>query len=261
MATISIISIVKDHAAGLRETFESVRNQDCIDWELIIVMAPSSDNTATVAHNLQLADSRIRIVEQRSIGIYGAMNEGLESARGEFIWFMNAGDKFASPFVLSHATQEISRGTFGMVIGGYQIDKGKKDQIYSYPDGRLTVKGFAFTRRGGCHQAMIFKTQLLKNLGGFDTSYSLASDFDLVLKVIKSEGARRVAFVYASIEPGGRADQGIFQVHDQKHQIRRNLLGGPFVHIASLLWTFMARAKIKTRTWLKGIKMVVHQRG
>ena len=99
---------------------------------------------------------------------------------------------------------------------------------------------------------MIFHTQVLKSIGGFNTAYSLASDFDLVLKVIKKAGARRVSEIYAAIEPGGRADQGIFLVHKEKHLIRRNLLGGPAILAASLLWTGLARTKIiSRRIWNK----------
>lgn len=247
MVKVSIITVVKDHASGLRETHESLLEQTLIDWEMLIVVGVSQDDTFSVARELRDKDSRIHVIEQQGTGIYGAMNEGLDSIIGEFTWFMNAGDKFTTPLVLAHAVDEISQGDTGMLVGGYQIDKGSADQVYGYPSINLTSLRFAFNRRGGCHQAMIFRTQTLKQFGGFNTSYSLAGDFDLVLKVIKKAGARRVSEIYAAIEPGGRADQGIFQVHQQKHQIRRNLLGGPFIFIASLLWTALARVKIIMR--------------
>ena len=247
MASVSVITIVKDHAAGLEATHQSLLDQSFIDWEMVIVIGVSIDATLAVAKNLQRIESRIRLIEQNGSGIYEAMNEGLASASGEFTWFMNAGDKFASTSTLAHAVGYMSQNNVGAVIGGYRIESSSQNKTYSYPPRNITGLSFAFNRRGGCHQAMIFRTNILKDLGGFSTSYSLAADFDLVLKVIQKSKANRVSEIYASIEPGGRADLGIFLVHNQKHQIRKNLFGGPIVFLASLLWTALARMKIILR--------------
>ena len=247
MASVSVITIVKNHAAGLEATHQSLLEQSYIDWEMVIVTGASHDATLAVAKEMQRVDSRVLLIEQIGSGIYEAMNEGLASASGKFTWFMNAGDKFASESALAHAVSHISQNRVGIVVGGYRIESSSQNKTYSYPPRKITGFSFAFNRRGGCHQAMIFRTNILKELGGFNTSYSLAADFDLVLKVIKKSKASRVSEVYASIEPGGRADQGIFLVHNQKHQIRKNLLGGPVVFLASFLWTALARLKIILR--------------
>lgn len=247
MASVSVITIAKNHAAGLSDTHQSLLEQSFNDWEMVIVIGVSSDATLAVAKDLQRIESRILLIEQSGLGIYEAMNEGLAAASGEFTWFMNAGDKFAATSTLAHAVGYISQNKVGVVIGGYRIETSSQNKNYSYPPRNITGLSFAFNRRGGCHQAMIFRTNILKDLGGLNTSYTLAADFDLVLKVIQKSKASRVSEIYASIEPGGRADQGIFLVHSQKHQIRRNLLGGPVVFLASFLWTALARIKIILR--------------
>ncbi len=251
MARVSVITIVKDHAAGLESTHQSLLDQSYLDWEMVIVIGASSDATLAVAKDLQRIESRILLIEQIGSGIYEAMNEGLAAASGEFAWFMNAGDKFASTSTMAHGVSQISQNNAGVVIGGYQIESTGQDKFYTYAPRNITGLSFAFNRRGGCHQAMIFRTNILKEMGGFNTSYSLAADFDLVLRVIGEAKVNRVSEIYASIEPGGRADQGIFLVHDQKHKIRRNLLGGPVVFLASYTWTALARLKIILRRTLK----------
>jgi len=248
---VSVITVVKDHLSGLKSTHMSLLEQEYTDWEMIIIDGHSKDGTLMMARSLELNDSRIRVQEQEPTGIYEAMNEGIRLANGEFSWFMNAGDKFASPKTMARAVTEIANADLGVVLGGYQIETENSHKIYQYPGKKLTQLRFAFNRRGGCHQAMIFRTKVLVNVGGFDTAYSLASDFDLVIKVIAKSGGERVSEVFATIEPGGRADQGIFLVHQEKHLIRGDLLGGMEVQIASLIWTFLARAKIIFRSLLK----------
>ena len=216
MVRISIVTIVKDHAEGLNWTCRNVLDQTFTDWELILIVGSSEDTTLITAKEFQAKDSRIHLHEQKGTGIYGAMNEGIQLAGGEFIWFMNAGDRFAAPLILEHAIEELSRNNVGVLIGGYRIDDGNSNQGYriddgnsnkgySYANGEVKALNFAFNRRGGCHQGMVFRTQVLKEMGGFNTQYSLAADFDLVLRVIKKAKAMRTSEIYASIEPGGRA--------------------------------------------------------
>jgi putative colanic acid biosynthesis glycosyltransferase len=232
---------------GLKNTHESLLRQTFLDWEMIIVVGDSSDETLTFARTLRSEDPRIRLIEQKGIGIYEAMNEGLGFAVGIYIWFMNAGDKFASETILTEAVNVIAKKDFGLVIGGHQIQGGTRDFSDKYSKRNVTAVNFAFNRNGGCHQAMIFRTAILKEIGGFNVSYSLASDFDLVIRLLKISPATRISEVYAAIEPGGIADRKIFKVHQEKHQIRRSLIGGVSIFIASSIWTFLARIKIVFR--------------
>jgi len=245
---VSVITIVKDHEIGLKKTYVSLLSQSLLDWEMIIVVADSNDETLTLARALQSGDSRIHLVRQEGLGIYEAMNEGLGLATGIYTWFMNAGDKFASGVILEKGVNEIRKGDFGLVIGSHQLQGCAREFSNKYRTRNLTAVNFSFNRGGGCHQAMIFRTDILKKIGGFNVSYSLASDFDLVIRVLKISQGSRVLEIYADIEPGGIADQKIYQVHCEKHQIRRSLLGGALIFIASLVWTTLARAKLAFRS-------------
>jgi glycosyltransferase involved in cell wall biosynthesis len=251
MIKVSVITVVKDHASGLRATFNSIQQQIFVDWELILVVAESSDGTLPLAKSLASKDPRIKIICQNGFGIYQAMNEGLNVSSGEFTWFLNAGDTFSTSHTLTHAVLQISAEDSSVVIGGYSIKSSERELVYSYTTNHLSALRFAFNRRGGCHQAMIFRSNILKRIGGFNTLYSLASDFDLVLRIILESKVLRVHEIYASIEPGGRADQSIFQVHKEKHQIRRELLGGVEIYAFSLIWTYLARIKIGFRKFIE----------
>jgi glycosyltransferase involved in cell wall biosynthesis len=244
VALVSIITVVKDDAVGLVSTYSSLTEQKFQEWEMIIVAGVSKDLTLLTAKKLRSADGRVRLLQEKGRSIYGAMNEGLDAAKAEFVWFMNAGDCFAGPDALVNAFHEISTQSLGVVVGGYGIKGAEKDKRFQYSNRTLNSITFAFNRRAGCHQAMIFRTDSLRNEGCYDTTYTLASDFALVLKVIKNAGGQRVSEVYAIIEPGGLADQGIIEVHLQKHLIRKKMFHNPIVTIASIVWTISAQSKI-----------------
>ena len=249
MPIVSVITVVKDHQEGLQLTHSSLLRQINPHWEMIIVVGHSSDRTLRTAKEIEGSDKRVLVIEQSGSGIYEAMNEGLAAASGEFIWFMNAGDKFATEYVMDHALTLIFNSRAGVVIGGYRVENGIQAASYTYSPRELSALRFAFNRRGGCHQAMLFRTDVVKELGGFNPHYSLAGDFDLVIKVIRSTSAYRASEIYAAIEPGGRADKGIFLVHKQKHEIRRNSFGGPVVFAASISWTALVWVKMFIR-WI-----------
>jgi glycosyltransferase involved in cell wall biosynthesis len=216
---------------------------------MIIVFGTSADDTTATAQEIHTKHSGVFLIQQQSQGIYSAMNEGIDAATGEFLWFMNAGDKFAHSQVLTHAVNEISECGADLLIGGYQIDNDETKTAFSYSKDNVGLLQFAFNRRGGCHQAMIFRSTAIGHVGGYNTSFTLASDFDLVLRIIRGGSAVRIPEIYAEIEPGGRADREIFTVHTEKHLIRKQQFRGPFILLCSLLWTGLARTRIGFRRY------------
>ena len=64
MALVSIVTIVKNHGEGLSRTYESVKQQEFLDWEMLIIVGQSIDNTTEIASRIAIDDSRIRIINQ-----------------------------------------------------------------------------------------------------------------------------------------------------------------------------------------------------
>ena len=248
---LTIITVVKDHSSGLARTLKSISQQDFRNWDVIVVVGKSQDLTLSVAREMADADDRIVVVEQVGLGIYSAMNQGLNQARGHFVCFMNAGDQFASPQILTEVSEEIANTNCGVIIGGHRVVGRERTEEFKHSRKQVLELEFAFNRRSGCHQSMFFQTQTLLDSGGFDTKYLLASDFDAVLKVIRNSGAFRVSSIYSTIEPGGAADVGIFRVHREKHHIRSVHFNRISITILSLGWTATAGAKVALSRILK----------
>ena len=255
MPIVSVITVVKNHSIGLKATVESLQNQTFSDWELIVVVAPSTDDSLDFARSVAINDVNIRVINQNALGIYPAMNEGIHKSIGKYLWFMNAGDRFASPKVLEKAVLEITDSSLSLVIGAHTIN-GKNPKRFDFRKSRkISLTGFAFNRRGGCHQAMIFQSSIAKELNGFNEKFSLAADFDLVLRILKRGTGRRVQDTFADIEPGGQADQNLNVVYYEKHIIRCQNLKGGLIEYSSMIWTILARTKALVKQFLLGHSM------
>jgi len=249
MALISIITVVKDHAKGLSETYMSLSQQSILDWEMIVIIGESNDSSLETALSYQRDDSRLKVEMQSGLGIYSAMNEGINRAEAKYMWFMNAGDTFATESVLESALHKVNEYHVGVVIGSYQVLTENTIETYSHRNMGLSELEFAFGRRDR-HEAMIFASDIVNQLGGYKTEISLASDFDFILRVIRTAGARRVSEVYALVESGGVSDRNLVEVHRQKHKIRRDFFGRKLITAGSTLWTIAVRTKVKLRRYV-----------
>src|ERR1700682_3098079 len=97
----SIITIVLNDLVGLRETKTSVDAQGFSDFEWIVVDGGSIDGTPEYLR--QLDRSNCRWISEPDGGLYAAMNKGLDLAAGQYVIFMNSGDRFAGKDVLARA--------------------------------------------------------------------------------------------------------------------------------------------------------------
>ncbi len=112
----SIITITYNAQATLPATMRSVAEQSCLDYEHIIVDGLSSDSTLDIAE--AQGTPRTRINSQRDRGIYDAMNTGLDLAQGQYVIFLNSGDRFHAPDTLQLFADAVApNDTPGIVYG------------------------------------------------------------------------------------------------------------------------------------------------
>jgi glycosyltransferase involved in cell wall biosynthesis len=92
-ARVSVVTAVKDDAAGLRRTLESVARQSHPQLEHVVVDGASCDGTLELLRESGHRD--LRWISERDAGLYEAMDKGRKQASGEWLFFLNAGDIFA----------------------------------------------------------------------------------------------------------------------------------------------------------------------
>ena len=100
---ISVITVVYNGIDLLRGTMESVFAQTYPNIEYIIIDGNSNDGTLEL---IKENESKItKWISEPDKGLYDAMNKGIKLATGDFLWFMNAGDRiFAKDtLMLRHA--------------------------------------------------------------------------------------------------------------------------------------------------------------
>lgn len=104
MPFFSIIIPTYNRADIIGKTIESVRTQQFVDWELIIIDDGGADETKKVVD--QFNDTKIKYFWKENGERGAARNYGVEKASGEYVFFLDSDDLIYSNH-LSHAFEKI----------------------------------------------------------------------------------------------------------------------------------------------------------
>lgn len=173
---ISIITVNRNNAEGLKKTIASVKLQNRNIIEFIIVDGASTDNSLSVIYNNKnIID---HLISEPDLGIYDAMNKGIDVATGEYILFLNSGDIFYSQAVLDRFAEEAFDQDF--VLGGVCFKHGLQ-QYKSYLPDKMRLFDFL---EGVCHQGTFIKRKVLLEMGKYNLKYKIIADWALLIDAV-----------------------------------------------------------------------------
>ncbi len=96
---VSVILPIYNGADMMRESIDSVLAQTYRDFELIIVNDGSKDETPQIADEYAARDPRVRVIHQVNQKLPRALNNGFRAARGEFLTWTSADNRFKPDFL------------------------------------------------------------------------------------------------------------------------------------------------------------------
>ena len=196
MITFSVVTITYNAADVLKPTLDSVLRQSFPTIEHIIVDGASTDNTLAIADAYkELSDSAengqvVRIKSEPDKGLYDAMNKGLARANGDYVVFLNAGDRFPAADTIEKVAlaAEVGDGERrpAVVYGDTDIVDEQGNFLYHrrlQPPEKLSWRSF----RDGmlvCHQAFYARLDIAKKIP-FDTRFRYSADIDWCIKIMR----------------------------------------------------------------------------
>lgn len=174
---ISVITVVYNGISYIESTILSVVNQDYSNFEYIIIDGNSSDGTIEV---IRKYESKLAYwISEKDQGIYDAMNKGIDRALGDWIIFMNCGDFFYSPKVISNVFYENIADDISMLIGGASVrSEWGNFNIKARPENQIW-KSFV-------HQSLFSRIDLNRKYK-FNLNFRAASDFDFVYNLFSKK--------------------------------------------------------------------------
>ena len=181
----SIITVTYNAEKVLEDTIQSVIFQTYRNVEYIIVDGASKDHTLEIVNKYH---NRInKVISEPDKGLYDAMNKGIQLATGDYLCFLNAGDKFHDSETLQKVVHTLKDQELPDVIYGETAIVDEEGHFLhmrrlSAPE-KLNWKSF---KQGMlvCHQAFFARRELaIDNL--YDLRYRFSADFDWCIRLMK----------------------------------------------------------------------------
>jgi glycosyltransferase involved in cell wall biosynthesis len=188
---ISVITVTLDLVRQERtETFrgavECVQKQSFGEIEHVILDGASTDGTVAFIqkiadqNNSQDSNIPIRFRSEPDKGLYDAMNNAVAMAEGDYVIFLNSDDALAGHDLFEKLAGQIRRHPAEFYFGS---------TLEAQPDGtfkefsRVNLLSF-LQRMPFCHNSFLVRRETFLDLGGHDTDYRVAADYDFVFRLL-----------------------------------------------------------------------------
>ena len=248
MKKISIVTVAYNAVDSIEETIQSVISQDYSGYEYLVIDGGSTDGTTSVIS--RYSSFIDYYVSEPDKGIYDAMNKAIDVANGEWIVFLNSGDKFVDSNVLARMSAYMSSNPDCSVIYG--------DTIVKYPWGSFQSKGKGISPNDMflpfCHQSSFVKTELMKQYK-FDLSYRVVADYRFFYQ-LHCFGKRflHVNELIAEYDMGGYSSQRVIELYKEIAKINGTYKSLPYYKKVFFLNMSQLAKKIFPASWTQIIQ-------
>lgn len=183
---VSVMMPAKDAQKFIGAAIDSILNQTCRNWELIIVDDQSKDSTGAVAREYSKKDRRIKVVSGDGICSGNARNKAISIARGRYVMNMDA-DDVSAPERMEKLLQAASKYELSVIGSNVKFcdEQLQVRKISNYP---LTDSGIraGFSRKLNRLTIMpgtIMISAEIFTSYKYNEFYKILTDWDLILRL------------------------------------------------------------------------------
>lgn len=183
---ISVLMSVYNAGRYLRPAIESILAQSFADFEFIIIDDGSADASPEVLRDYAMRDPRIRLTVRPNFGLTRTLNEGLASARGEFVARMDCDDvslpdRFEKQLAFMRADPSLVcvGGCFELIDGKGRLLTRLRPPADDESIQKLLLRGHTAI----CHPAAMMRRDAVNQVGGYDPYFKTTQDLDLWLRL------------------------------------------------------------------------------
>lgn len=186
--TVTIITATFNSASTLRDTLQSVGDQDYPHLQHLIIDGASRDNTLDIARSFPHVH---QMVSEPDRGLYDAMNKGVKLAQGDVIGILNSDDFYTHPQVISKVAATLESTGADMVyadldyVHPVEITKVIRHWKAGQYEPGIFLKGWMPP-----HPTLFVRRKIYEQYGCFNTNLRFSADYELMLRFIHRFGAK-----------------------------------------------------------------------
>jgi len=215
---VSIITVCFNSASTIKDTIESVLNQTYQNIEYILIDGNSTDKTVEIIKSYEQRFKEKKItykwISEIDKGIYDAMNKGVSMASGDIIGIIGSDDWYELDGI-NHIINQYKIAPSDYLHGNITTYSSSKRLLKYIKAGskKEMIKRMSFY-----HPASFIKKEVYKALGGYSLDYTICSDYDFILRILKNEYSithvdkNIVNFSYGGVSTS-RVKEALFESH------------------------------------------------
>jgi glycosyltransferase involved in cell wall biosynthesis len=192
---VSVVTVCLNAEKTIRRTIDSVLAQTYPNLEYLVVDGGSTDRTLDI---LRSYEGRLSFTSEPDRGMYDAMNKGIRRVRGKWIHLVNADDWYATPDALALAVPQLTEDRTNYF-----------DLVRVYPDrepvlqSRTVARWMLYIAAFLPHPTLIVSREQYERVGLYDPELRIASDHDLILRMIRNFPPKHIPMVLSNMDQTG----------------------------------------------------------
>ena len=222
---ISIIIPVLDNLEGLQITVDSIKAQTFSDFEVWIIDGNSSIPIHTYLDTLE---APFFYLSEKDKGIYDAMNKGISLAKGEWLYFLGAGDLLDNENVLGVVSKNLN-SKLDILYGNIRYDTTKFISRFS---SLLWIKNSLH------HQSVFYNKKLFTKIK-YEITYEVLADYDFNLDLYsKKIKAEKIDVMIANCDKEGISKEYNLSLYKAELKLKKAHVNAAFYPLLLLLVAF-----------------------
>jgi glycosyltransferase involved in cell wall biosynthesis len=205
---ISIITVCFNSEKTIEKTIQSVLSQNYNNIEYIVIDGKSQDGTIKIIN--EYIDRIDYFISEPDLGIYDALNKGILRSTGDIVGILNSDDEFSKVDILSTiANYFIQDVKLDSIIGDVIFINKNEKKIRKYTSSNWKNSWFSWGFMPP-HPSFYCRRDLYEDLGLFNITFKIASDFDLLLRFLKinSISYKHIPMTMVIMKTGGVSTRG-----------------------------------------------------
>jgi glycosyltransferase len=238
---LSLITVCYNSVETLGGTFDSVRKQQGVSFEYLVIDGASKDGTtALIETEASSNGSPVTFWQSEpDSGHFDAYNKGINRASGDVVGFLNADDELAGDSVLLQVCECFSDPDVVACYGDLlYVSRKETSRVVRYwkagefDHSRLKVGWMP------PHPTVYVRRSWYRSHGGFNTSYKIAADYDLMLRLLTNlKNGEKVVYlpqVMVRMRTGGMSNRSLKNLAQKSIEDYRSLQNNGVGGIGSL---------------------------
>ena len=194
---VSLITCTRNSEKTIKNCCLSISSQTYDNIEHIISDKNSQDKTISTIKKYGIKN--LIIHEQKSLGIYGAINEGMRKSNGDIIGVLHSDDEFIDKNVVKIICKKFLQNNLDVLFSNIfytsQHDTNKiirkwKSNLQEGIQSNSILNKKINNGWMPPHTAIFFKRDLLNRIGYYNENFVISSDYDFIIRMFKEKNLK-----------------------------------------------------------------------